>query len=598
MIATIERIWSLLLPFQRRRAFFVLGLMLIMPVVELAGIGSIFTFVRSVADPGLLEQSGWLPRIRQWTGLESTHEVLVLLGIGTLAVLVARNAVAAFNVWLRTRFSCMTSHELSVRLMRSYLAQPILFFAATNTASLSKNVLTETSQLVSGFLMAVLTIVSDSAMIVAIVGFLMWYDPVITVVAFGALGGTYGLIYLAVRGVVSRLGRQRMACQDDRFRTASQGFSGIKEIKLLGCESYFLNQFAQASRNFWRVLIKNSLIGQLPRYALETLVFGGAVLLVLLKLRSGEGLAQIIGLVTLYGVAVYRLMPSLDGLLKQFASLRFSAPVIDTLEEHLRDALHARAVDGDRGESLPFDRAIQLDSVTFRYPNSSALVLDNLSVTIPKNRTIAFVGPTGVGKSTLVDIVLGLLAPDAGKLTVDGAPVNSENLRAWQNSIGYVPQDIYLYDDTLVRNIAFGRDERDIDRDAVIAAAKLAHLHDFVEAELPDGYETVVGERGIRLSGGQRQRVGIARALYYNPKVLVLDEATSSLDGITERIVTDAIQRLSGEMTIIVIAHRLSTIRHCDTIHLMRAGKIVAEGTYDELMAENATFRAMARAVD
>jgi ABC-type multidrug transport system fused ATPase/permease subunit len=303
----------------------------------------------------------------------------------------------------------------------------------------------------------------------------------------------------------------------------------------------------------------------------------------------------VIGLVSLYAVAAYRMMPSLDSLLKQLTSLRFSAAVIDNLEEHLRDIIHDQMVDDGHRQTLPFDQTIHLQSITFRYPNSSTLVLDNLSVKIPKNRSIAFVGPSGVGKSTLVDIVLGLLTPDAGKLIVDGVPVTSENLRSWQNGIGYVPQDIYLCDDTLVRNIAFGLDESDIDLDAVIAAAKLAHLHDFIEAELPDGYDTVVGERGTRLSGGQRQRVGIARALYHKPKVLVLDEATSSLDGITERIVTEAIQGLSGERTIVVIAHRLSTIRYCNAIHLMQSGKIVATGTYDELMTNNTMFQSMAR---
>ena len=292
-------------------------------------------------------------------------------------------------------------------------------------------------------------------------------------------------------------------------------------------------------------------------------------------MKQSDSFVNALPIIGLYVFAGYRLMPAIQQIYVSFTRITFAIPSVEKLYEELKNLKKFKAQQNEG--IISFNKSITLKNVYYNYPNSSRTALKNLNLNIPANSSIGLVGTTGSGKSTAVDIILGLLEPQKGSLEIDGQVINNKNLRSWQRSIGYVPQHIYLSDDTIEANIAFGLEPKHINKYLVEKSSKIANLHNFVTIELPKKYETTIGERGIRLSGGQRQRIGIARALYHNPKVLILDEATSALDNQTEEAVMDAINNISNEITIILIAHRLNTVKDCDIIFKLENGKIIEE---------------------
>ncbi|MDO9574114.1 MAG: ABC transporter ATP-binding protein, partial [Candidatus Contubernalis sp.] len=421
-----------------------------------------------------------------------------------------------------------------------------------------------------------------------------------TLIVAGVLGGSYGLIYLKLSKRLSRAGRRRLAANKERFKAANEALGGIKDIKVLGRELYFLDRFITNSKKFSNLQSWNELVGQIPRYAMEVVAFGGVIILILGLLSVTSNAQGVIPLVSFFAFAGYRLMPALQEIYQAFTKVQFSKAVLhkihrDISEEGGRNLEEYR--DMDSLKPLSFEKEIELNNIVFSYLGSNDRVLKDINVKIERNTSIAIVGSTGSGKTTLVDIILGLLTPQAGEMNVDGVLVNEDNIRNWQRNLGYVPQQIYLNDDTIAHNIAFGVPNAEIDMEAVKKAARIANLEEFILNDLPQGFDTVVGERGVRLSGGERQRVGIARALYHDPEVLILDEATSALDGITEDSVMKAIEKISKLKTMIVIAHRLTTVKKCNRVYMMSRGEIVAQGSYEELLQYNPQFQAMATGV-
>ncbi len=348
--------------------------------------------------------------------------------------------------------------------------------------------------------------------------------------------------------------------------------------------AYFLNQ--------------NS--ADLSKNVLEGIGFGGIIVFVLILFVTREDARQVIPLATLFAFAGYRIMPAIQEIFASFSGIQFHEAVLNRIHKDITAPGPAErpASFSDQAlpEPLPFKNQIELKSISYIYPNSGEPVLSSINLSIKRNTAVGFVGPTGAGKTTLVDIILGLLLPQAGQMLIDGVPIDENNRLKWQRNLGYVPQFIYLSDDTVARNIAFGRSDQDIDQEALIKAARIANIHDFIINELPAGYDTLVGEQGIRLSGGQRQRIGIARALYHDPEVLVFDKATSALDGVTEETVLAAMESATRLKTLIIIAHRLSTVEPCDMVYLIDRGRIVDKGTYNELIEKNEQFRSMAKA--
>jgi len=594
--AALGRYRALLAPGAGRQFCALCALAVAAGLLETLAVASIMPFLATLANPDL---AGSFPR---WAGLLSAsgaHDharLLAYLGAGVLLVLVAANAASAATTWLMLRFANRQGHALSVRLLASYLAKPYVFFLDRHVAELQKNVFGEVFRVTSGVLVPAVQIVTKLSVVLCLTALLLLVDPAMAVLVAAALGGAYIALYGFARTALHGAGRVSVEAGAQRARHALESLAGAKEIKLLGRESEFLRRFEAPSLRWADAQTRAQAIGQLPRYALETVAFGLIVLLAAYLLRAGRGVGELLPVLGLYAFAGYRLMPALQLVFAGFAAMRNSQAALDTV---LADLQPAAVAEPDAATTEPRVRimdSVELVGAGFQYPGERAWALPPLDLHIPRNACVALVGATGCGKTTVVDLLLGLLRPVQGSLRVDGVVIDDARLRAWQRSIGHVPQQVFLCDDSIARNIAFGVPDAEIDMARVERAARLARLHEFVAASLPRGYDTVVGDRGMRLSGGQRQRIGIARALYPDPDLLVLDEATSALDNVTENAVFEALQALAGRKTLVMVAHRLSTVRACDLICVMEQGRIVERGRYDELLGTSQRFRSLAAA--
>ena len=601
-----SRLYGLLTPDHRRKLLVLALLVLVSGFFEIMGVASIMPFMGMMVDPRLALENRWIAPLHQLFPLPP-REFMMLLGAVVLGVLFLSNLVSALTAWSILRFSFTAGRDLSKMMFAVYLNHPYLFFLRRNTSELAQNTLFEIGRLVNNILIPFLTVLSRAVIVLFILGLLLVVNPEIALLSGLVLGGAYGGIYLLVRRSLSRTGQEVSKENSRRFQVASETFSGIKDIKILGREEAFFNLFAIPVERYTYFQAKSQMISLLPRYAMETLAFGGIIVIVLALLSMGGNLATTLPLISLYALAGYRLMPSLQQIFANWSLIRFNLPAIDKVVSDIeslpgREATEAGprdtsipSVPSPVSQPLPLRREICLSEVSFSYPGREEKVLDRVSLTIPANVSVGIVGSTGSGKTTTLDILLGLLEPSEGELRVDGIPVTAKNRRQWQASLGYVPQQIMLIDDTVKNNIAFGIPEGEIEMDRVIRAARLAHLHDFILSELPKGYDTGIGERGVRLSGGQRQRIGIARALYHDPAVLVLDEATSAPDNMTESVIMEALATLSRQKTILMVAHRLTTVRDCDMIVVLDRGRVADIGTYHELMEREGIFASMVR---
>jgi len=596
-MGTLRKVLELLTPGERRRLWLVFAGVLAAALLETAGVASVLPFLTVIANPNAVQDNDLLHWFFTILGFSSVNWFLVFLGFAALGALILSNAMRALVTWGMLRFSWMRNHSLSLRLLESYLHRPYIFFLNENTATLGSNILAQTYAVIISVLLPLLDIVARAVVLLCLIALLLVVNPVLSLVVAVAIGTIYGAVYLLLQRKLTRIGRESLKANAGRFKAAGEAFGGIKAVKLMGSEDTFVHRYAAPSYQYSNYNATAAVLSNIPRYALETVAFGGIILIVLYLLATGSNLTQVLPLIGLFTFAGYRMMPAIQQIFQGATQLRFNLAALDTIHEALQagDTTAVRR-DFQDIEPLPFKDRLELAGITFRYPEAAEPVLCNLSLTIKAGSSIAFAGKTGSGKTTISDIILGLLPPAEGSIRVDGVEIVSENVQRWQCNLGYVPQDIYLQDDTVASNIAFGIAEGQVDMAAVERAAKIANIHDFIVGELPDGYNTMVGERGVRLSGGERQRVGIARALYSDPAVLVLDEATSALDGATEQVVFTAIENIAKAKTLIIIAHRLTTVRKCDVIYVIDDGRIIGRGTYDELMESNTKFRKMARA--
>jgi ATP-binding cassette, subfamily B, bacterial PglK len=590
----IRQLISLLTRRQRIQAMLLLGAMIVRAVVELVGVVSIVPFMSIVADPAVIQRNPYLRWLFETGGFTSEAAFLTFVGFAVIATLALSNTISAATTWTTRRFVAGVNHQLAVHLLRGYLGRPYGFFVQRNSASLHKNILGEVGTTVNGILMPALDMASQALVVVALLAMLMAVDPLLVLSIVTVLGGSYAFIYLVVQRGQARLGRLRKEANHTRFKISGEAFGGIKDVKVLQREDAFLAQFEPASLRFCYASANNAAVKQLPRYLLETVTFGALILLVLYYLQYGHGLAHILPMISLFAVTGYRMMPKLQSLYSEIITIRFNQAVLDELCADLALFREEPASRPTTAPSLTFREGIRLEKVSFHYPGAPAPALHDLSLTVGFNEMVGIVGSSGSGKTTLVDLLLGLYEPTSGEIWIDRRRLDPSAVPAWRRKIGYVPQHIFLTDDTVTRNIAFGVPPGEIDAGRVERAARIAHLHDFI-LSLPRGYSTTVGERGVRLSGGQRQRIGIARALYHDPSVLILDEATSSLDGATEDAVMEAIGELAGKKTVILIAHRLSTVQKCDRLFLIEHGRMLDEGTFEELLQRSVRFRAMAK---
>jgi ATP-binding cassette subfamily C protein len=597
----LKTFFELLTPRERRNLYLLFCAVLVMAGLEVVSVGSIMPFLQVAADPASVHENAYLSWAYETVGFADTNAFLIALGLGALAALVASNAFIVLTTWALYRYVWGRNHSLSRRLLRSYLYRPYEYFLTHNSAELGKNILEEVKEVTSQMLMPALRGGAKAIVALFIIGFLFFVDPVVAGMVTGILGLAYAGVYYTVRDRLDRTGAERVEANTKRYQFVSEAFGGIKEVKLRGKEETFLDQYDAPSKHYAHVNAHYRVIKKAPRYILEAVAFGGIILIAIYLIAVQDNIRQVIPMLGLYAFAGYRLMPALQQAFKGLASARFNIAALEKIHEDLQKRAEAGpqvSANGtpDAAEApLTLDDRLALEGVSFTYPGAEEPAIKDLSLEIPAHTTVGFVGKTGSGKTTTVDLILGLLRPQQGMISVDGTPLREGgSIRRWQQDIGYVPQQIYLADDTVARNIAFGVPEEDIDRDAVRDAARRAHIHDFITGELPDRWQTVVGERGVKLSGGQRQRIGIARALYHRPSVLVFDEATSALDQATEASVMEAIYALGGDHTMLMIAHRLSTVKQADDIVMLERGRKVGEGTYEELEQRHSKFRSMA----
>jgi ABC-type bacteriocin/lantibiotic exporter with double-glycine peptidase domain len=580
----------------RRRALLLLGMMVVMAFLETLGVASIMPFVAVVADPTVVETNRYFSFAYEWFGFKDTQDFLFFLGLVVFGVVIGSTGFKALTTWAMVRFTAMRNYTLSCRLFEGYLNRPYEWFLTRHSAVLGKTVLSEVGQVISGALLPAMQLIAQSTIALFLIALLLLVDAVLALTVSIVVGGAYGLIFWISRRYLLRIGEDRVRANRERFQLSNEALGGIKDVKILGLENAFLRRFEKPSLRFVRHQAAGEAISQLPQYALQAIAFGGALLVVQYQLVMYGGLGRALPLIALYAVAASRLLPALQKVYQCISKLRFTKPALNILHADLERMISATGIGsvGQIEKLAGTEHRLELRDVGYHYAGATAPALRGISMTIPAHSMVGLVGHTGAGKTTLVDLILGLLDPDEGELLVDDVPIGPHNRRAWQRCLGYVPQQIFLADDSVVANIAFGIPNSDIDLEAVERAARIANLHQFVTHDLEHGYQTRIGERGMRLSGGERQRVGIARALYHDPTVLIMDEATSALDNITERAVMDAVDNLVHRKTIILIAHRLTTVRRCDTIFVLDRGRISESGSYDSLVGNSLRFREMA----
>lgn len=594
MIQTYRLLWQLLSPLEKRHFLMLLVMVAFMAVFEAVGVAIILPFLQVLANPETIQSNTVLRMFWDSFNFSSVQNFITVLGLAVFAFIVFSLLFRAVSTYVLMRFCLMRAYSLGAELLQKYLYQPYVWFLTRNTSELGQTVLSEIDVVVRESLLPAVMLISHTLVAFLIIGIVFLIEPWIAFGTFAVLGGGYLLVYFLLRKRLEDIGEQRYQANRARFLVTQEATSGLKELKVMGIEDAFIKRFSNPAQNLARFQTKAQIIGKLPRFALEGLSYGGFIVLVLvLQLRHGAQITDMLPFLGLVGMAGTKLFPALQQIYQQVSLMRFSSPALKALHHNLTTLKLPKNAHNEPA-ALHLENLFELREVSFRYDKEDRAILNNISLKFPKGDTIGIVGGTGAGKTTVVDLILGLLVPDSGDLVTDGTKINLENIRAWQKNLGYVPQHIFLSDASVAENIAFGVEKDQIDQDAVERAARIAQLHEFVATELSDGYATFVGERGVRLSGGQRQRIGIARALYYNPEILVFDEATSALDNLTEQALIEAVHNIGRSKTVIMIAHRLSTVKECDTIFLLEAGNLAAQGTYDKLVSENESFKKMA----
>ena len=552
---------------EKRYCFILIFYMVIGALLEAIGIGAIFPLISIMGDPAYLARDNFLTSFAARLGIES-HSALVMALAGLLIIFyLLKNLYVAWQTRVHMQFSCKNQIYCANSLFAEYLHKPYIYHQNHNSTTLLRNIGSGVQILFSKIVVAIFSLMAEIVTATVIFFLLVLIDPLVafTVAAtFGTL--MYGVLKL-FRKEINKQSEVKNNCLASYMKWINQGLGSIKETKVLRKEDFFHREFDKAYTKFSKANSTFLFLSQLPRLGIEAIVVSGLLVLIMVKIALGTEPRDIVPLLGVLALAAFRLMPCANRIVNLLNDIKFNLPAFRDLESDLI-TIKKREIDGldltvTRPEAkMPFNDKITIERLSFKYPDSSESVLSEVSFSIPKGSFVGIIGPSGAGKTTFVDILLGLIEPDSGGIKVDGIDIN-EDIRAWQSNLSYVPQNIYLVDGTIRENIALGIPSEKIDEARLMHVIRMAELHNFI-AGLPDGGNTSVGERGVKLSGGQKQRIGIARALYCEPEILVLDEATSSLDSKTEKSITKAILNLKGQITIIAVAHRLSTLENSD----------------------------------
>jgi len=567
-------------------------------LLELLTIGGIPPLVALLTRPEEAVNSPGIRTIYGLSGASNTGAFIWIFGLILLALFVLKAALSAATNYRQFKFSYRVQMSLGRRMLQRLLAHDYAFFLQQNTAILLKNVTTEVLLFTGGVLIPSLQLVTQAMITVTIVGLLAWASPATAAISVVVIGGMIALLYLGLHRKLTAWGLVREVKLAELNRTTHQALAGVKAVKATGSERFFLDEFVRHGVAYARSNTLYQTAAVTPPLIIELVLFGGGIGVLLYYSARGQDVRALLPLVTLFGVAAYRILPAARQIFTHVVTIRYNHQSLNVITDALRGWSESGAVAGQVATEtvvpLPLRSEIALAAVSFRYPESNRLAIDDVSVSIKAGSHVAFVGSSGAGKTTVMDLILGLLSPTEGAIEVDGQQLTPTIRPRWQRAIGYVPQQVFLADATLRENIAFGVPAKLIDDSAVRDAVERACLSTLV-ARLPQGLDTDVGENGARLSGGERQRVAIARALYPSPSVLILDEATSALDSVTERDINDELLRSATGLTIIIVAHRLSTVRNCDRLILIKDGRIDAEGPYHDLVRQSEDFAEMER---
>ncbi len=595
MLKLIKKLFSLLTPSQRRRFYVLQVLVVLMAVLEIAGVASIIPFMTLVGNMNQLQENTFISQVYQASGISSESQFVFFLGFAVLIMMFISAMISIYTIWMISMFANKVGTEIADRLYNHYLKQNWLFHASGSSAQLTRKIAIETQRVTGGILTPLMHMNARIILALLMILSIFVYDPKVAVLIFLTFSIAYLILFKVVRMRIQRNGKTISEVNEKRFRLMNEGFGGIKDVLLLGRDGDFIKRFNQTGIQLAYSQGANAALGQAPKHFMELVAFGSMIVIVLYLITSHNGdLGIVLPLLSVYALAGLKLLPAFQLIYASTASIKGHSPGFEAIQKDLLKSVEKESsiVKKEKDHISPKEQ-ISLENITFTYPGIDEPVLDELNISIPANSVIGIVGPSGSGKSTLIDVLLGLIKPQQGILKIDDKTINDGNLRSWQNAIGFVSQSIFLSEGTIAENVAFGIPEGEINVEQVTQALKLAHLDELVNS-LEKGIDTKVGERGVQLSGGQRQRIGIARALYYEAEVLVFDEATSSLDGITEKMIMEAIHEFSGKKTIIMIAHRLKTVEKCDQIFFVDKGKVIDKGTYQELIKTNERFKNMA----
>ena len=592
LLEAYRRVYDILPEHSRRFALVVLFFMLVNGLFELAGVTGILPLMVAATDPNAPKDNelvGWL--YGQYA-FDSYTQFLVVLALGVAALFALVNACGATNLWLASRFGEDVRHHVSQQILKRYLSKSYIWYCSNNSSELTKNVLNEVDVISSEVVVRLVQIAPPTISSVLIFAGLLYLEPVVAISTVFILTLVYRLIYGFFKKRLSHIGEERVKANTERFQTVAEAVATVKEVRAFANRPFFLKAYESPSLRYREVQVSHQLMAEMPRYVTETLavvaILGVMIYLVL------QGNPTVLPLIALYIMATWRLVPAVQSIYRSIIRIQFYLPMLRQLHGEL-ETPQEEGWELDDVPALNLKEQIELEGVEFFYPKAERPALSGINLKLPKNGSLALVGRTGEGKSTLADVMAGYLLPREGELLVDGTPLTQKSRAGWRKNVGSVPQDIFLLDDTVRRNIALGLPDEEIDDQAVENAAKVAQIHEFVTTELENGYNSKLGERGVTLSGGQRQRIGIARALYHDPEVLVFDEATSSLDKMTEKAVMDSIAQLLGNKTLILIAHRLSTVKMCDNVCVIEKGRIRAQGSFEELQKTDELFQELVR---
>lgn len=574
---TLKKLLFLLSKEERKRAVILIIIIIITSLLDVLGVASVLPFITVIINPNIVETNIFLKNMFEISnnfGVKNNQEFLFALGFIIFVLLILTLTLRALVAYLQAKFINMRIHTIGKNLVEGYLSQPYSWFISQHSADFGKNILSEVDQVVVNGLKPMLELFSKTITIITIVVLLLIVDPKMTLTVFSLLGGCYGLIYFLLRKFIAEVGQKRLLSNFLRFKVINDLFGAIKEVKGRGLEQVYINYFSKPAKVFSKNLTYMQALSQLPRFVLEAFVFGGILLVLLLDISRTDKFIDNIPLLSIYILAGYRLLPAIQQIYASSSKLIYIFPslkkiVFDLKKNNIKN-IHVYG----KQNYFSLNEGITLKNIEYSYPQASDATLNNINLKILAKSFVGFVGATGSGKTTTVDIIMGLLEPQKGTLECDGKVIDRSNLKSWQGIIGYVPQNIFLIDDTVASNIAFGVESKNIDQGLVEKAAKIAKIHDFVISELKDKYQTVIGERGIKLSGGQRQRIGIARAVYFSPKLLILDESTSALDNETALEVLNQIKNLIKNTTIILISHRQDQLKYCDKIFQFYKGQL------------------------